>query len=106
MFCRIPAAKRLETACEIVFSACYISMRRGDSCFVYHDDVIRETAGTKRLSVRPTKNRQSKNPQPAVIAGIQMVVADYPSIQHGNKIRGFLLAIMTLAETCEMMYST
>lgn len=93
-------------ACEMVFPACQIAMRRGDSCFVYHDDVIRETAGTNGPSVRPTKKRQRRNPQPVVIAGMQMVVADHPSIQHGSKIRGLPFAIMTFAGTCEIMYPT
>lgn len=73
---------------------------------MYHDEVIRETAGTKGPSVKPTTNRHKRNPQPAVTAGMQMVVIDHPSIQHGSKIRGLPLAMITFAGTCEMMYPT
>jgi hypothetical protein len=70
---------------------------------VYHEDVRRETAGTKGPSVNPTMNRQRQNPQPLVNAGMQIVVIDHANMIAGIRILGFPLAIKTLAGTCEMI---
>jgi hypothetical protein len=67
-------------------------MRRGDSCFVYHEDVIRDTAGKNGPSVKPTRKRQTQNDHPLFIAGIQIVTTDQASIQHGMRMRGLPLA--------------
>lgn len=81
----------------MVFPACQMPMRSGDSCFVYQDEVIKETAGTNGPSVTPTMNRQRMNPQPRVMAGMQIVVADQASMQQGIRRRGLPLAMMMLA---------
>jgi hypothetical protein len=39
MFSRIPAARKPEIMFDMVFPACQIAMRMGDSSFVYHEDV-------------------------------------------------------------------
>ena len=69
----------------------------GDSCFVYHELVMTDTAGKKGPSVMPTRNRQSINDQALFIAGMQMVTQDQPSIHMGKRTRGLPLAMMTLA---------
>lgn len=106
MFVRIAAARSPEKTLEMIFPACQIPIRRGDSLFVYQDDVRRETAGTKGPSVTPTRNRQRQNPQPVVSAGIQIVTADHPSIIEGIRTLGLPLAMITLAGTWERMYPT
>jgi hypothetical protein len=74
---RIPAARSPEKTLEMILPACQIPMlnanisivgcqtcklsyRSGDSCFVYQEDVINETAGKKGPSVTPTRNRHLK----------------------------------------------
>jgi hypothetical protein len=47
MLVRIPAAKSPEMAWEMVFPACQMPILKGDSCFVYQEDVMSDTAGTK-----------------------------------------------------------
>lgn len=53
----------------MVFPACQMPMRSGDSCFVYQDEVTKETVGTNGPSVTPTTNRQRMNPQPPCNGG-------------------------------------
>ena len=75
-------------------------IRRGDSFFVYHDDVIRDTAGTKGPSVKPTKKRQIQKAQPVLTAGMHMVTTDQASIHPGRRNCGFPLAKTTLDGIC------
>lgn len=84
---------------EMILPACQMPMRRGDSCLVYHELVMRDTAGRKGPSVTPTRKRQSMKDQPLFIAGIEIVTADHASIQAGNRKRGFPLAMITFAGT-------
>lgn len=87
---------------EMMLPACQIPIRSGDSCLVYHELVIRDTAGRKGPSVTPTRKRQSMKDQPLFIAGIEIVTADQASIQAGSRKRGLPLAIMTFAGTCRV----
>jgi hypothetical protein len=97
MLVKIPAAKRPESACEMVFPACQIPILKGDSCLVYQEEVMSDTAGTNGPSVKPMRKRQRQKPHPAVTAGIQIVTHDQTSMQLGGRIRGVPLARMTLA---------
>lgn len=103
MFVRIAAASKLEKTLEIMFPACQIPIRNGDSFLVYQEEVRSETAGMKGPSAKPTRNRQRQNAQPDDRAGIQIVTADQTSMMDGKRILGFPLAIRTFAGTCEMM---
>lgn len=75
----------------------------GDSCLVYHELVMTETAGKKGPSVMPTKKRQSMNAHGLFIAGIQIVTQDQPSMHAGRSTRGLPFAINTFAGIWEMM---
>ena len=99
MFVRIPAARRPEIQFEMMLPACQIPMRSGDSSLVYHELVMRDTAGRKGPSVTPTRKRQSMKDQPLFIPGIEIVTADQLSIQAGNNQRGLPLAMITFAGT-------
>lgn len=103
IFVRIPAARSPEKIFEMMLPACHMLMRRGDSCFVYHEEVIRETAGRKGPSVIPTRKRQRRKDHPDFIAGMQIVTADQASMQQGNRMRGFLFAMITFAGIWEIM---
>jgi hypothetical protein len=93
--CQIPI---LNANISIVGSQdCKLSDRSGDSCFVYQEDVINETAGRNGPSVTPTRNRHSIKLHGLFMAGMQIVTADQASIQHGSRTRGLPFAMMTLA---------
>lgn len=68
---------------------------RGDSCFVYHDDVIKDTAGTNGPSVNPTRKRHRQKAQPLLTAGMHIVTVDQVSMQAGRRNRGCPLAMIT-----------
>lgn len=78
----------------MVFPACQIPILKGDSRFVYHDDVISETAGTNGPSVNPTRKRHRQKAQPLLTAGMHIVTADQASMQPGRRNRGFPLAMI------------
>jgi hypothetical protein len=91
---------------EMMLPACQIPMRSGDSSLVYHELVIRDTAGRKGPSVTPTRKRQSMNDQPLFIAGIEIVTADQASMHAGIRKRGLPLAMMTFAGTCGVKHDS
>lgn len=99
MFVRMAAARSPENTLEMIFPACQMPMRKGDSFFVYQDEVIKETAGIKGPSVTPTRNRHRQKPQAEVRAGMQIVTADQESIMQGKIMLGLPLAMKTLAGT-------
>lgn len=123
---RMAAASKPEKTLEMILPACQIPICHdrvsieaqpqvarwreptlsGLSSFVYHEDVINETAGTNGPSVRPTKKRHSMNDQGVVMAVMQIVTADQPSMHRGSKRRGLPLAMITFAGIWEMMYPT
>lgn len=103
MLVRMPAARSPENIFETIFPACHMPIRSGDSFFVYHDEVIRETAGTNGPSATPTRKRQRQKPQAEVRAGMQIVTADHASMILGNMMLGLPFAMNTLAGTWEMM---
>lgn len=103
MFVRMAAARSPEKTLDMMFPACQMPIRNGDSFFVYQDEVIRETAGMKGPSVTPTRNRQRQKPQAEVRAGMQIVTADQESMMQGKIMLGLPLAMKTLAGTWEMM---
>lgn len=103
MFVRMAAARSPEKTLDMMFPACQMLIRNGDSFFVYQDEVIRETAGMKGPSVTPTRNRQRQKPQAEVRAGMQIVTADQESMMQGKIMLGLPLAMKTLAGTWEMM---
>ena len=59
MLVRIPADNKPENTFEMMLPACQMPMRSGDSCLVYHELVMRDTAGRKGPSVTPTRKRQA-----------------------------------------------
>jgi hypothetical protein len=106
-----------------MFPACQIPILRGLSCFVYQEEVNSATPGRNGPSVNPTlkklalravpshgteaevdrerltKKRQTIKPAGLLIAGIEMVTQDQPSITQGKRMRGLPLAMTTFAGT-------
>ena len=103
MLVKIPAAKIPEITLEMMLPACQIPILSGDSSFVYHELVMRDTAGRKGPSVTPTRKRQSMKDQELFMPGMAIVTEDQASMQAGRSQRGLPLAMITLAGTCEMM---
>lgn len=64
---------------------------------------MRDTAGKKGPSVKPTRKRQSMNDHAEVMKIMQSVTRDQPSIQIGRRILGLPFAMITFAGICEMM---
>jgi hypothetical protein len=88
MLVKIAAERRPEKTLLMMFPACQIPIRRGDSSLVYQDDVMSATTGRKGPSVTPTRNRQSMNAHGDLAAGIAMVTADHANMMQGMMIRG------------------
>lgn len=103
MLVRMAAASRPEKMLDAMLPECQMAMRSGDSCLVYHDDVMSDTAGRNGPSVRPTRKRQSRKAQPASMAGMQTVTADHASMQQGSRMRGCPLATTTAAGIWDTM---
>lgn len=75
----------------------------GDGIGETNLEVNSATPGTKGPSVTPTRNLQIMKPAGDLIAGMEIVTADHPSMTAGSRMRGLPFAMMTLAGTCDMM---
>ena len=76
-----------------------MAIRKGDSSFVYQEEVTKATPGTKGPSVKPTKNLQNMKLQGRLHSGMHIVTADQPSMMNGRIYCGLPFAMMTLAGT-------
>jgi hypothetical protein len=103
MLVKIAAERRPEKTLLMMFPACQIPMRSGDSSFVYHDDVISATTGRKGPSVTPTRKRHSMKAHGDLAAGMAIVTADHANMMQGMMTRGLCFEMMTLPGTCEMI---
>lgn len=99
MLVRIAAASKPDMTLETIFPACQMAIRKGLSFFVYHEDVMRDTAGVNGPSKNPTKKRQKMKLQGLVIAVIDIVTADQQSMHTGSRILGLPWARITLPGT-------
>lgn len=84
---------------DTILPACQMAMRKGLSFLLYHEDVIKDTAGVNGPSKRPTKNRQKIKLQALLRAVMEIVTADQHSIQAGSSIRGLPRARITFPGT-------
>jgi hypothetical protein len=106
MLVRIAAASKPDITLETIFPACQIAIRKGLSFFIYHEDVVRDTAGVNGPSKNPTRKRQKMKLQGLVRAVIDIVTADQQSMHTRSRTRAFPRARITLPGTREIKWPT